>query len=114
MSAVPRDDLTDETLREQLAALEHRQWMHWASNLAEREDLPDHLEDRWEENMVPYADLDEETKEHDRKWARKVIEILEEEGVLDDADGQDGGPTVTRFEGHTARKGPTPSEDDDA
>lgn len=65
--------MTDD-LVERLAALEHRQWMHWTQAVAEREDLPDGLVERWEESWVPYDDLDEETKEMDREWARRALD----------------------------------------
>ena len=68
---------SDRALLEELAALEHRQWMHWTENLVAREDLPDHLIERWEPNWIDYENLPEETKEHDRKWAKQVIEILD-------------------------------------
>ena len=81
----PRDDL-----RERLAALEHDQWMYWVRGLIDREgdNLPEHLIDRWETNLEPYEALDEDTKDHDRKWARKVMEILENEGLLTEADDE--------------------------
>lgn len=73
-----------DRLIERLAALEHRQWIHWTKGLAEREDPPDELIKRWEQNWRPYEDLDEETKDHDRKWAEQVVEILVDEGLLDE------------------------------
>jgi len=67
--------MIDELL-EQLAALEHEQWMEWARSLSESETLsPDRLK-RWAEFMVPYDELSEEAKEHDRKWALKVIDLI--------------------------------------
>lgn len=70
--------MTDE-LREELAALEHEQWRYWTENLALREweNLPHELVERWKENWVPYEELDEETKEHDRKWADRVLEVVD-------------------------------------
>lgn len=70
-------------LVEELAALEHRQWMHWSKAVAENNDIPDDLEAKWRENWMPYEELDDDLKEHDRKWARKVVEILESVGEVD-------------------------------
>lgn len=67
-----------DALREELAALEHRQWVEWSKSLAESEDLSDERVERWEEFWCPYDDLDEETKDHDRKWADEVLEILDD------------------------------------
>ncbi len=77
-----RVEREEQELFEQLAALEHRQWVHWTQNLAEREDLPDHLIERWEANWCPYDELDEETKKHDRRWAAEVVEIIEGENSI--------------------------------
>lgn len=83
----------DTELVEALAALEHRQWRHWTQSLAEREDLPDHLVERWEENWVPYDELDDETKDHDRAWAKSVVELLNEHEIVAEAEtgGRDSG-----------------------
>jgi hypothetical protein len=74
---------------EVLAELEHEQWMHWSKATLENlkkmdSDEPDAylnacfwFEDRWSRNWKPYNELSEETKEFDRIWARKVLEILE-------------------------------------
>lgn len=60
-------------LLEKLAALEHDQWVKWSKELAEKERLsPDRVE-RWKQFWVPYEELDEATKEHDRKWARQAL-----------------------------------------
>lgn len=74
-------DDADQKLLEELAALEHRQWVYWTQELTKREDLPDHLIERWEENWVPYDELDEGTKDHDRKWAQRAHAIFREHSV---------------------------------
>jgi len=61
---------------EELSALEHRQWIHWTKALAKREDLPDGLVERWEENWIPYGELEDDVKEQDREWARKALKIM--------------------------------------
>jgi hypothetical protein len=74
---------------ETLAALEHDQWVEWSRTVAAQGLTPERLA-RWERYWVPYAELDEETKEHDRKWARLVLAILGERGVfLPDGDDDD-------------------------
>lgn len=63
---------------ETLAEVEHRQWMHWSQHVAEEHDLPDELLEKWEENWVPYEELEEETKESDRKWALEAMDAIED------------------------------------
>lgn len=65
-------------LLEELAALEHRQWIYWSKHVAENNDIPDDLREKWERSWIPYEELDEETKEHDRKWARKALEVIDD------------------------------------
>jgi hypothetical protein len=66
-----------EKIIEELALLEHEQWCHWTKYMIKNI----HCEDsviRWERQMkIPYADLDEEDKEKDRIWARKIMPIIE-------------------------------------
>jgi len=63
-------------LIEALAALEHEQWMLWAKTLMETEQISPERQRRWQKYMVPYVDLSEDVKEHDRRWARKVLVIV--------------------------------------
>lgn len=70
-----------QQLMDALSALEHEQWIFWSQNIA-RSGLDDEQLTRWRRQWVPYAQLDETTKEHDRFWARKVIDILAEQGRL--------------------------------
>lgn len=72
-----------EELIEELAALEHQQWMEWANTIIEEEDLSQERVDRWEEYMIPYEDLDDSTKKHDRKWALKIIRLLSESEIVE-------------------------------
>jgi len=69
-------DKSNEELIEKLAALEHEQWMQWAKDILKTEDINKERTERWEELFVPYAELTEEMKEEDRKWARRVLSIL--------------------------------------
>lgn len=64
-------------LREQLAALEHEQWMAWATTIKKQELISKERADRWMRLFAPYSELSEADKEHDRKWADKVLEIIE-------------------------------------
>ena len=64
------------TVLERLAELEHEQWMKWAKSLMETESLSPERLARWDKYMVPYDELDEKTKDYDRKWAKKVFEII--------------------------------------
>ena len=59
---------------ERLAALEHEQWMAWSQAVAD--EVSPERRMRWRAYWVPYDELDEEAKEKDRKWARKVIEVI--------------------------------------
>jgi hypothetical protein len=71
---------TDDEIRallntEELASLEHDQWIEWSKTIAHQEILSQDRVERWKSCWVPYADLSEEMKEHDRKWARKVADL---------------------------------------
>jgi len=65
---------------EALAALEHEQWMAWAKTLLESEPgISEQRRKRWTTLFVPYAQLSEADKEHDRVWARKGMVLAHEE-----------------------------------
>ena len=69
-------------LLEALAKLEHDQWMDWAKNLMEKEPaISQARKDRWMTFMVPYDQLDEPTKDMDRLWAAKAVELAQEHYV---------------------------------
>lgn len=63
-------------LLERLAELEHEQWVHWSKALAMQENISEERRKRWEQYWVPYSDLPEDVKESDRRWARKVLDIV--------------------------------------
>ena len=67
-----------EPLLEKLAELEHEQWMSWSKYLAENEDIQPILLEKWRKNWKPYSTLSEEIKEKDRKWARKIMRMINE------------------------------------
>lgn len=87
---------TEEEMIEELSSIEHDQWINWSKSVAEgiaklielvdedklsSEDL-EFIETqkarlaRWESYWIPYDDLAEETKEQDREYARKSMEIF--------------------------------------
>ena len=68
--------IKDNTVLERLAALEHEQWVSWATALLESEQLSKERKIRWKKLFVPYHQLDEAVKEFDRVWARKVLETI--------------------------------------
>jgi len=68
--------IKDNTVIERLAALEHEQWVTWAQEILNKENISGERGDRWEKFFIPYEELSEEVKEHDRVWARKVIEVI--------------------------------------
>jgi hypothetical protein len=68
-------------LREKLAALEHEQWCAWSRTLAETETLTPERLAEWRTLWVPYAQLSETEKDLDRKYADRVLAVLEREGL---------------------------------
>jgi len=85
-----------DELVNKLAELEHEQWCVWSKSIApELSDLRNaavvsnlHNDllaerttkrlERWNSYWVPFNELDEKTKEQDRKWVRKTLQIFEE------------------------------------
>lgn len=63
-------------LIEALAELEHEQWVEWSRTIVQQELISAERRERWERYWVPYSELPEDVKEHDRVWARKVVERL--------------------------------------
>jgi hypothetical protein len=77
------EDESKAALIEKLASLAHDQWIAWSKNLAGTEPcISKPRLERWKALWIPYAQLPEDQKEHDRKWARKYLAIIEEEGWL--------------------------------
>jgi len=73
---------------EELAELEHRQWMLWSNEVVDHfmgSPLDDATEvcnrvfskqRQWIEHWKPYKELSESAKEKDREWAQKVLAII--------------------------------------
>ena len=72
-------------VRERLANLEHEQWMKWAS--AVMDEVGWLRQARWKADMIPYEDLPEKVKDHDRKWADEILDIVRDytEGAIREA-----------------------------
>jgi hypothetical protein len=68
----------EELIIEDLSALEHEQWTKWSKSLAKREDISDERRASWESYWIPYGLLREETKEDNRRWARRALKIVRE------------------------------------
>ena len=66
-------------MEEELAALAHEMWMHWSRTVAKEEKISPERLHRWAYFWKPYEELDEQSKEVDRKWAKKMLEIVESE-----------------------------------
>ena len=77
-----RDKVLDDSL-ERLSAIEHEQWIEWSKNIASTEpNISFERVERWSNLWIPYEQLSDEMKEHDRKWARKIIKELRQAGEL--------------------------------
>jgi hypothetical protein len=70
--------MTDQEKREiveQLATLEHDQWIHWTSYMLDNL-TPENIA-RWRRQInTPYEELSEREKESDRKWAHMALHII--------------------------------------
>jgi hypothetical protein len=63
-----------DELIEELAKIEHQQWMHWSQAVAAQ--VPPVTREKWKGSWVDYDELTDELKEADRVWARRVVTIL--------------------------------------
>lgn len=68
-----------ESIREELAELEHEQWIKWSKSIAENEDISFERFARWQKLWCSYSQLTEEEKDQDREWADKVLSIVASE-----------------------------------
>lgn len=72
-----------DKLIEDLSEAINSEWRYWSKDIAKKENLSKERMDRWQKLWnTPYSGLSEDMKEADRKWARKVIQILEEHGII--------------------------------
>ncbi len=87
---------------EELAEIEHKQWIEWSKFIAEElKEIEGHLvyertkdalkqlndiQKRWAKSWKPYSELTEETKESDRKYAKKVLQRIKSavQGLLEE------------------------------
>lgn len=63
---------------EVLSEVEHGQWTVWAKAMIQQKQVTPEKKKEWEALFIPYKDLDERAKEHDRHFARKVYDKLEQ------------------------------------
>lgn len=70
-------DTEKQKIREELAEIEHQQWEDWSRNLVTTEKISPERVMRWNKLWRPYDTLTEEEKDQDRKYADKVIAILD-------------------------------------
>ena len=89
--------MANSELLEKLSELEHKQWEAWAkttiktfedwieegNKIGDDNDITRYFHEKireqiekWKVNIKPYAELSDDVKEFDRKWARKVFEIV--------------------------------------
>jgi hypothetical protein len=72
--------MTTTQIIEQLAELEHQQWIHWAQALmAEESGLSAERVMRWQKDFIPYSELSDDRKELDRAWARRALACVQNE-----------------------------------
>lgn len=61
--------------QEELAALEHEQWVEWSKAVAC--EVSDERVLRWRKYWKPYSELDDDVKAKDRNWALRVLKIID-------------------------------------
>ena len=62
-------------IREQIAELEHEQWIAWSKNIAETDNISIERAERWAKLWIPYSELTEDQKDQDRIWADKILAL---------------------------------------
>jgi hypothetical protein len=75
--------MNEKELIEKLASIDHDMWMGWARDILSEEVISTVRVQRWAKNLVPYDQLSEKEKEKNRFYARKIVRILKEHGVLE-------------------------------
>jgi hypothetical protein len=73
-------------LREDLARLDHEQWMRWSKTLAQSEKLSKERVARWKALWIPYPLLSEKDKDMDRKEADLVLDSVLGHGGVENKD----------------------------
>ena len=70
-------------LTEEIAKLEHEQWIIWSATVVNKIANAKSLEEvgkitfeRWDVDWTSWRKLDEREKEKNREWARKVVRLL--------------------------------------
>lgn len=77
------DRLAYDQMREELADLEHEQWVHWTEYMLANL-TPENIA-RWKGQCLRgYSALTEREKESDRSWADRVLEIIATYTMMDD------------------------------
>ena len=77
MKIIISKNIKKKKMVEELAELEHKQWMKWAKDILKTEDITEERAKRWkEESFKSYKDLTEEQKDMDKEWANKVLKIV--------------------------------------
>jgi hypothetical protein len=65
---------------EDFAELEHKQWTEWSKDLMQKEKLSSSRIERWKRlQTTPYKDLSEKEKDDDRRFVKKIFDIIDEE-----------------------------------
>ena len=64
---------------EKLAALAHEMWMNWSKEIVREEYVSTARRHRWAGLWRPYEELPDVAKHIDRAWARKMLEVIENE-----------------------------------
>lgn len=77
--------MTYDEMLEKVSEVMHEAWEEWSKAVAP--EVTEERRARWEGFWVPYDQLDEGTKDLDREWAAKILEVLES-----DLDGEMGPP----------------------
>lgn len=67
---------TKMNLYNELAELEHEQWIAWSKNITETEKITSERLERWKKLWRPYSELTESEKDQDREWAQKALKIV--------------------------------------
>ena len=77
------DELGDyNKLIEELAELEHKQWIDWTRAVSLSENISSTTVERWEKLWCPFSELPERQKNADRSYAREVVKLLRKKGYL--------------------------------